>query len=117
MILLRYRFTTGSIAWIIHRATGIGLTLYIFAHLFVLSNLRDREKFEALMEMAHSPLVRLMEVGLLGIVAAHALNGLRLTILDLGAPTRMHKPMFYALSVIWAIVMAIAGRFMLGGGA
>ncbi len=115
--LLKYRFTTGSVAWIIHRVTGIGLTLYIFAHLFVLSNLRDRDKFEALMELTHSPLVRLMEVGLIGMVAAHALNGLRLTILDLGAPTRLHKPMFYTLSLVWALLMAAGALYMLGGGA
>lgn len=105
---MTYRWQTGSIAWFIHRASGVILTLYIFVHLYVLSHLADPEEYTALLGLLENPLVRLSEIGLLALVISHALNGIRLTIMDFGAPTKVHKTLF--------IIALIAGGilFLLG---
>jgi succinate dehydrogenase / fumarate reductase cytochrome b subunit len=115
MIALRYRWHTGSVAWIIHRLTGVALTFYLFVHLYVLSNLRDPERFEALMGLMKNPLVKVGEVGLLALVAAHAVNGVRLTAIDLGAPTRLQKPMFWAASLVFLGIIFVGAAVFLGG--
>jgi succinate dehydrogenase / fumarate reductase cytochrome b subunit len=115
MIVFRYRWHTGSVAWIIHRLTGVALIFYLFVHLYVLSNLRDPERFEALMGLMKNPLVKVGEVGLLALVAAHAVNGVRLTAIDLGAPTRSHKPMFWAASLAFLGIIAVGAAVFLGG--
>jgi succinate dehydrogenase / fumarate reductase cytochrome b subunit len=115
VIVLGHRWFSGSLAWVVHRATGIVLTLYLFAHLYVLSHLRDPQEFEALMAMAENPLVKLAEVGLLAAVAAHMLNGIRLTLLDLGAPTRAHKPLLAAALLAGAAAVLYGAYAMFGG--
>lgn len=113
---MRYRLQTGSFAWIIHRVTGIALALYLFVHLLVLSNLRDPLKYETMMNLMKNPLVKLAETGLLFLVIAHALNGVRVTLHEAGLPTRFRKTLFYALCVIGAVVF-IAGTIPILRGA
>ena len=43
-IMLHYRKHTGSWAWILHRITGLGLTLYILIHIIALMGLLKGEK-------------------------------------------------------------------------
>ncbi len=112
---MRYKIQTGSFAWIIHRATGIALTLYIFVHLYVLSHLKDPEQYKALMGLMKNPLVRLGEAGLLALVVAHALNGIRVTLAELGVPTRFQKLMF-KVAVAVGIAAIIFGSIPLMGG-
>jgi succinate dehydrogenase / fumarate reductase cytochrome b subunit len=115
MIIFRHRWHSGSVAWLIHRATGIALTLYIFAHLYVLSSLHDPSRFERMTELAHSPFVKLLELGLLVAVAAHAINGARVTVLELGAPTALQKPLFWAGAAAVLGIMGAGAVFMFGG--
>jgi len=112
---MRYRWHTGSLAWLIHRITGILLTLYIFLHLYVLSNLKDPDRYSAIMGLMKNPLVVLSEVGLLGLVLAHGLNGLRVTLLELGLASRIHKTLFYAALALGGMIF-IAGSLPLLGG-
>ena len=112
---MRYKLQTGSFAWLVHRATGIALTLYIFVHLYVLSHLKDPAQYEALLKMMKNPLVKLGEVGLLGLVVAHAFNGIRVTLAELGAPTRLQKVMFLVAVVTGCILVAFGAVSILGG--
>jgi succinate dehydrogenase / fumarate reductase cytochrome b subunit len=112
---MRYRWHTGSVAWLIHRITGILLTLYIFLHLYVLSNLKDPAKYSEMMILMKNPLVVLSEVGLLGLVLAHGLNGLRVTLLELGLASRTQKTLFYAALGLGGVIF-IAGSLPLLGG-
>ena len=111
---MRYKPQTGSFAWFIHRVTGILLTLYIFLHLYVLSSLRDPSRYEALMQTMRTPFVRLLEAGLLGLVIGHGLNGLRLTLIDMGLPTRLQKPLFWAAFGVGAVLF-ILGSLPIAG--
>ncbi len=112
---MRYKLRTGSLAWLVHRATGIALTLYIFVHLYVLSHLKNPARYESLMGLMRTPLVKLGEAGLLGLVVAHALNGIRLTLIDLGAPTGLQKLMF-KIAVASGILIIVFGALPLIGG-
>ena len=113
---MRYRLRTGSFAWILHRASGIALTGYIFLHLYVLSNLKDPVRYKELVGLTHSPLVKLGEAGLIGIVAVHAFNGIRLALVDIGMPTRLQKPVFWAAGAATGFVVLAAVRILFGGG-
>jgi succinate dehydrogenase / fumarate reductase cytochrome b subunit len=116
MILFRYKWGAGLIAWMVHRFTGIALTLYIFVHLYVLSSLRDPERFESMMGLMQNPLVKLGELGLLALVAAHALNGVRVTLLEFGMPTRLHKPAAILGAAGLAVLLMTGLLVFFGGG-
>jgi succinate dehydrogenase cytochrome b subunit len=111
---MRYKLRTGSFAWLIHRLTGIALTLYIFLHLYVLAHLKDPAGYASIMKVMQSPLVRLSEAGLLVLVIAHAFNGFRLTLLDLGMPTGMHKRVFWSAFAIGAAITVLGGVYIVG---
>lgn len=114
---MRYKLNTGSSAWIFHRVTGVILAFYLLAHMFVISHVHKPEEFRAIMELMKNPFVKIGEVGLLAVVLAHALNGIRLTMLECGASTKMHKPMFYAALAAGAILFVMGALpFFVGGG-
>lgn len=111
---MRYKLRTGSFAWLTHRLTGIALTLYIFLHLYVLAHLKDPAGYASIMKVMQQPLVKLSEVGLLALVIAHAFNGFRLTLLDLGMPTGFHKRVFWSAFAIGAAITVVGGVFITG---
>lgn len=111
---MRYKLRTGSFAWLIHRLTGIVLALYIFLHLYVLVHLKDPEGYASVMKVMQQPLVKLSEAGLLAVVIAHAFNGFRLTLLDLGIPTVLHKRVFWSAFAVGAAITVLGGAFITG---
>jgi succinate dehydrogenase / fumarate reductase cytochrome b subunit len=113
---VRYRLHTGSFAWLIQRLTGVVLTLYIFLHLYVLSSLKDPAHYASMIQLMRSALVRVSDAGLLGLVVGHALNGLRLTLIDLGVPTTLQKKLFYAAFMVGAAIFIVGSVLMIRGG-
>lgn len=109
--LLGYHKFSGSWAWIIHRLTGIGLTLYIIVHIYALSCLqRGKEAFDTEMKLFSSPFFLFLEWALGGLVLYHALNGIRIVLIDLGNGAKYHKALYYAawtIGIILLIIMAI----------
>ncbi len=104
---MMYRWHTGFVAFLIHRFTGVLLSLYIFVHLYVLSHLKDPEEYKRLMSLMNSPLIRISEVALLALVIAHGLNGLRLTLFDLGLPSGYQKRLFWAALFLGIVLFAL----------
>jgi succinate dehydrogenase / fumarate reductase cytochrome b subunit len=111
---MRYRLRTGSFAWLVHRLTGIVLTLYIFLHLYVLAHLKDPSGYTSIMRAMQSPLVKLSEAGLLVLVIAHAFNGLRLTLIDMGMPTGLHKRFYWSAFTVGAVIAVFGGLYIVG---
>jgi succinate dehydrogenase / fumarate reductase cytochrome b subunit len=96
---VRYRLQTGSVAWLVHRVSGILLAAYLFYHFYGLQ--------------AGSPASPFVDVPLLALLIAHGLNGTRLILLDAGVPTGLQKPLFWALSAAGLLVFATGARGML----
>ena len=75
----------GMLAWLIQRVTGVLLLFYLFLHIRTVHRLsQGPEAFNEAMAFFQRPAFKLLEVALLGTVILHALNGVRITILDLG---------------------------------
>ncbi len=111
---MRSKLQTGSFAWLVHRLTGITLTLYIFLHLYVLSSLRDAAHYDALMKTMRTPFVRLLDAGLLALVIGHGFNGFRLTLIDLGVSTRFQKPIFWTAFAVGALLFVLGALPIIG---
>jgi succinate dehydrogenase cytochrome b556 subunit len=112
---MRYHLQTGSLARIIQRISGIALTIYFFFHLYYLSSLRDPIRFESLRNLLDDPIVKFGEAGLLLIVIAHSFNGVRLTLLDMGVPTRLQKTLFFIAALAGGMIFFIGALPILGG--
>ncbi len=110
---MKYRPNTGFLAFLIHRGTGIILALFILPHLYILYFLKDPARYEAIRSFCARSAVRLSEAGLLALVLAHGLNGIRVLALESGASSRIHKILFWAALIAGLILLAAGGRMMM----
>jgi succinate dehydrogenase / fumarate reductase cytochrome b subunit len=105
-----YRWKTGMFAWVLFRLSGLALVFYLSMHIFVISNLHDPSKFDAAMKFLGSWYFRVLELGLLGVVIYHAMNGVRVVMIDFfGFATRQSR-LFWSLAVI-GVFLFLAGAY------
>jgi succinate dehydrogenase / fumarate reductase cytochrome b subunit len=91
----------GTWAWILHRLAGLALVFYLSLHIWVINSLTYGEKtFNEVMIFLSSPLFKLLEVGLWGVILFHAFNGLRIVIVDFFKGSLAQKQWFILLIAI-----------------
>lgn len=104
-----YRIRTGMFAWILHRVTGIGLVVYLILHVWGLRALSNREAFNELITKYHSPIFKLGEFLLLAAVVYHALNGLRIVLVDFLGWSPRQKKLFWTLGAVAVVLIVVGG--------
>lgn len=97
----------GMWAYVLNRLTGIGLVVYLYLHLVVLSTLaRGPEGWDPFIAVVRSPLFLTLDVVLFAGLLIHGLNGLRVTLIGFGIGVRQHKAMFVGLMAVAAVLGA-----------
>ncbi len=98
----------GGWAFILNRVTGIGIVVYLYLHLGVLSLLaRGPEAWDAFIAVALSPLFLFFDIVLLAGLLIHGLNGIRVTLTGFGLVLDSQKALFVALMILAAVVLVI----------
>lgn len=112
--ILRNR-NIGNFSWLLHRITGLLLVFYICLHLCVLGSsvLFGEKIFNLLMENFDRPLVKIMEIALIGVVGFHMLNGLRVIFADFFGMTRAHRILFWIVMLILITALVIISLCMM----
>jgi succinate dehydrogenase / fumarate reductase cytochrome b subunit len=100
---------SGMLAFVIQRVTGLGLLFYLFLHVHTIHMLREPDKFQAALDQFGQPLFKLGEILLLLTVILHALNGIRITMVDLGVGLDRQRQMFWYFAIGVGAVVFIAG--------
>lgn len=114
-VMLHYKRHSGSWAWILHRITGLGLTAYILMHIIALTGLLKGEAaFNAEMKLFSSPLFLVGEWLLGALVIFHAVNGIRIVLIDLANGARYHKQVLVFVYIISFIMIAGMGYLIFG---
>ncbi len=110
-VLDKYRRQyAGTLAWLIQRVTGILLLLYLLLHVRTVHKLSEGpEAFNAAMAFFQHPFFKLLEIALLGTVILHALNGVRITLIDLGIGQERQRELFWSLSLALGALLFLAG--------
>ena len=71
------------LAFLLHRLSGLALALFLPVHLWLLSQaVTSPATLDGFLAFAEHPLVKLAEFGLVFLLAAHMLGGLRLLALE-----------------------------------
>ena len=87
-----YRGQEGQWTWILHRITGVGVLLFLFAHIVDTALVAwGPDAYNRVVGVYHHPIVQIMELGLVGAVIFHALNGMRIMIIDFWPATSAHN--------------------------
>jgi succinate dehydrogenase cytochrome b subunit len=113
--ILRYRGREGMYAWAFHRISGVGIFAFLLLHVLdiYLAGANPQLYNDVLTFYASIP-GRLMEVLLGAALLYHALNGLRIVIIDLWpAMTVYHRQLWYGSWVIFIGVGVPGGLIIL----
>ena len=99
----------GMWAYVLNRITGIGLVIYLYLHLVVLSSLlRGPAAWDSFVALARSPFYLALDVILLAGILIHGLNGLRIAFTGFGIGVGAQKAIFTVLMVVSAIALWVA---------
>jgi len=103
-----YRGHEGMWSWVLHRITGIAIYFFLLVHVLDTATVRlDPEVYNSVMGSYKTPIMGLGEAGLVAAIVFHALNGLRIILVDATRwGTRYQKVMFYVVLALWVVLMA-----------
>jgi succinate dehydrogenase / fumarate reductase cytochrome b subunit len=114
---------TGMWAWLLFRISGLVLVLYLFTHIAIISMGRfgaDGETLNSIMTTFEHPVAILLDLLLVVAVLYHALNGVRIVLMDFGVGIKQHKVVFWtamAVAVICFVFFAwVALDYLINGG-
>ncbi len=106
----------GMWAYALNRITGIGLVVYLYLHLVILSLLtRGPGGWDAFVSLARSPYILTLDVVLLAGILIHGLNGIRIALTGLNIGVRAQKPLFVTLMLVASIALLVAAFKIFGG--
>ncbi|MBE8521627.1 succinate dehydrogenase, cytochrome b556 subunit [Amycolatopsis sp. H6(2020)] len=110
-----YRGDPGMWSWVLHRITGVLTFFFLFVHVLDTALVRvSPNTYDQVIETYKTPIVNLLEVGLVGAVLFHALNGIRVMLVDFWSKgPQLQKAMTWVIGVVWVVVMVPGAFFML----
>lgn len=110
-----YRGGQGMWSWALQRITGVAVFFFLLVHVLDIALVRvSPEIFDAVIATYKTPIVNLLEVGLVGAVLYHALNGIRIVLVDFWAKgPRYQKQMLWAVVGVWVLLMVPGTYFMM----
>jgi succinate dehydrogenase / fumarate reductase, cytochrome b subunit len=102
-----YRGDPGMWSWVLHRITGATIFFFLFVHVVDTALVRvSPEAYNAVIETYKTPIIGLMEVGLVAAVLYHALNGIRVVLIDFWAKgVRYQRQMLWVVAGVFITVM------------
>ncbi|TCP49320.1 succinate dehydrogenase subunit C [Tamaricihabitans halophyticus] len=110
-----YKGDPGMWSWVAHRITGVLTFFFLFAHVLDTALVRvSPNAYDEVIATYKTPLVNLIEVGLVGAVLYHALNGIRVMLVDFWAKgPKYQRPMLWVILGVWVLVMIPGTYYML----
>lgn len=108
-----YRGDPGMWSWVLHRITGVATFFFLFVHVLDTALVRvNPDTYDRVIETYKNPVVGLMELALVAMVLYHALNGLRVMLVDFWSKgPQYQRVMLWVILAIWFVVMIpAAGR-------
>ena len=103
-----YRGREGMWSWVLHRITGVAIFFFLLVHILDTALVRVApEAYNAVMSTYKNPIMGLGETALVGAIAFHAYNGIRIILIDFWTKgPKYQKVMFYVVIGLWVLTMA-----------
>jgi succinate dehydrogenase / fumarate reductase cytochrome b subunit len=110
-----YRGDLGMWSWVAQRITGVLVFFFLFVHVLDTALVRvSPNTYDKVIQTYKNPIVNLFEVGLVGAVLYHALNGIRVMLVDFWSKgPKFQRPMLWLIIGVWLVVMVPGTYFML----
>jgi succinate dehydrogenase / fumarate reductase cytochrome b subunit len=110
-----YRGGAGQWAWLLHRLTGVAVLLFLLLHILDTALvLFGPELYDKIVKIYTNPVFRVGEVGLAAAVLFHALNGIRITLLDFYPEWGdRQRELFYGVVALFVVIFLPGAYIML----
>ena len=96
----------GSWAFALNRITALGLTLYLFMHLFILNKLtQGPDAYNEFLMLTENPLIKLGEWAVVAAAILHGLNGIRIILTSFGVGVTRQKQLFWGFMAVAAVII------------
>jgi succinate dehydrogenase / fumarate reductase cytochrome b subunit len=113
-LMFTYRGREGSWAHIFHRLSGVGVWLFVVLHVIDIWLVGAApEEYDSLLRLYASPPGRVLEVLLGGALFYHALNGMRILIIDLWPSMTVHHRKLWWGSWIIFVALGVPGALII----
>lgn len=111
---LIYRGQSGQWAQLLHRVTGLGVVLFLLLHIIDTSLLGwGPGVYDVVVQIYHHPVSRVIEVFLAGAVIYHAVNGIRVTIVDFWDRGSLYQDRLFLGVVVIVLVLWLPAAFLM----
>lgn len=112
--VLSYRGPAGQWAQFLHRWTGVGVIAFLLLHVVDTAVLGwGPGAYDALAAFWHQPLFRSLQVVLMGALLFHAVNGIRVTIIDFWDWGSLQQERLFWGAVVIFVVLFIPGAYLM----
>ena len=103
-----YRGREGMWSWVLHRITGVAIYFFLLVHILDTSLVRlSPEAYNAVINTYKTPIMGLGEIALVAAIGLHALNGIRIILIDFwSVGTKHQKVMYYVVIALWIVLLA-----------
>ncbi len=103
-----YRGREGMWSWVLHRITGVAIFFFLLVHILDTSLVRlSPEAYNAVIGTYKTPIMGLGEIALVAAIGFHALNGLRIILIDFWSKgAKYQRFMFWTVIVLWIVLLA-----------
>jgi succinate dehydrogenase / fumarate reductase cytochrome b subunit len=109
-----YKWRAGAVSWLLHRITGVGITIFLGMHFWSQAEIYSGpEKFNAVMRFYQLPIIKVGEIVLMAAIIFHAMNGLRIVLVDFGQGARFHRKLLWGLSSLGGVLFIWATWFLI----
>src|ERR1700752_4391286 len=105
-----YRGDPGMWSWVLHRITGATIFFFLLVHVLDTAMVRvSPQTYNEVIETYKTPIVGLMEFGLVAAVLFHALNGIRVILIDFWSQgPKYQRLMFWIAGIVYLLIMVPA---------
>lgn len=109
-----YRGQAGQWAWVLHRVSGIAVALFLLIHIIdTFAFGFGPEVYDALLALWAEPVFLALQVPLYAAVVYHALNGIRVTIIDFWGPGSLYQERLFWAELVLFFVLVIPGSIIM----
>lgn len=106
----------GQYAWVLHRATGVGVLFFLLVHIIDIALIGlGKDIYDSTVAFYANPFLIPMEIALVGAVIYHSLNGIRVVLIDFWKPqgVRLERPIWYAVMALTVLLTIPSGIIIL----
>ena len=111
---LVYKGKSGQWAFVLHRVSGFLVFMFLLLHIIDVSLINiDTELYNEVHELYGNVLLRVFEIGLLLALLFHALNGIRIVLVDFFPGMVRNERKLYAVVVFLTLAAGIPGGYII----